>query len=242
MDIFNLKLNYKKDGVPVLKDIQIREFADELISSYDETILKKFDEIPLIDILNYMKSKCGLKVTLKNLGERDGLTILGKTHFSKNHIYLDSDIENENRNSFRFTVAHEIGHWTLHRYKPIKISVKSILNETEDTDRAFLSKKMLETPSDWIEHHANEFAGSLLMPSSLLRNAVINCQQEMGITRRLGTILLDGQPSSRSDYAALSSMLQSIFGVSSSAMKVRLLRLGILVEKAKLKHFSKFDM
>ncbi len=242
MDIFNLKLKYKNDGVPVLKDIQIREFAHELISAYDESILNKLKETPLIDILNYMKSNHGLKVTLKSLGERDGQRILGRTHFTKNHIYLDSDIEKQNGNSFRFTVAHEIGHWLLHRYKPLKIAGKSILKETEDTDKIFSPKKILESPSDWIEHHANEFAGSLLMPSPSINKAVIFCQHEMGITRRLGTIMLDGQPSSKSDYVELSSMLQSIFGVSSSAMKVRLLRLDILVEKNKLKHFSKFDM
>jgi Zn-dependent peptidase ImmA (M78 family) len=68
----------------------------------------------------------------------------------------------------RFAMAHEVGHYVLHRslYKTITIDTTEqyilfIENTPEQEYRA-------------LESQANEFAGSLLVPRDLLRNEVNN--------------------------------------------------------------------
>ena len=60
-------------------------------------------------------------------------------------------------NRQRYTIAHELGHFCLHRYA-----------EKEFKDRIFFRA----TASDPMEWQANEFAGQILMPEDDLRNLV----------------------------------------------------------------------
>lgn len=66
------------------------------------------------------------------------------------------------QNRLRFTVAHEIGHWVLHRDYAAKVKFVSF----EQFARHFKG----EDPARyWLEQEANEFAGRLLVPVERLR-------------------------------------------------------------------------
>jgi len=98
----------------------------------------------------------GLGITLieKPLENCDGRIIFGKT---KTLIELNSEIEFEEKK--RFTLAHEIGHFILH--KNIELH-----NDNESTTSWF-SNKESQAKAGKQESEANEFASELLMPSTL---------------------------------------------------------------------------
>ena len=64
---------------------------------------------------------------------------------------------NHNIKRQRFTIAHELGHYILHRGK-----------NTVFTDTTFFRSDDMNS----IEYHANEFASRLLMPENILRKLI----------------------------------------------------------------------
>lgn len=66
------------------------------------------------------------------------------------------------QNRLRFTVAHEIGHWVLHRDYAAKIKFGSF-------DHFARHFKGDDPARYWLEQEANEFAGRLLVPVERLR-------------------------------------------------------------------------
>lgn len=66
------------------------------------------------------------------------------------------------QNRLRFTVAHELGHWVLHRDYASKIKFGSF-------DHFARHFKGDDPARYWLEQEANEFAGRLLVPVERLR-------------------------------------------------------------------------
>lgn len=100
----------------------------------------------------------------------------------------------------RFTIAHELGHLLLHKGQYI----------VDSTVRVNLRDALSSMATDQEEIEANAFAAELLMPASLIKQA-------------LGAMRV---PESRSP-ARLTSQLAEAFGVSTEAMGYRLINLGI---------------
>lgn len=95
--------------------------------------------------------------------------------------------ENHNIKRQRFTLAHELGHYILHKEKNV-----------EFVDTAFFRSDEMDS----IEYHANEFAARLLMPETSVRELIDN------------------------EHIKNIGILAERFGVSSAAMKYRVLSLG----------------
>jgi Zn-dependent peptidase ImmA (M78 family) len=68
----------------------------------------------------------------------------------------------------RFTIAHEIGHWVLHREKMPVFIDKHFLQPYFAAFRNAASA----TGTDRLEREANSFAAALLMPVPAIRSAV----------------------------------------------------------------------
>lgn len=80
--------------------------------------------------------------------------VAGYLNAQERKIYLNSADSGARQ---AFTVAHELGHWLLHRDK------------LDDPDYAILYRKPLgEKGTDTIEKEANVFAANLLVPRALL--------------------------------------------------------------------------
>jgi hypothetical protein len=106
-----------------------------------------------------------------------------------------------NTGLYRFTVAHEIGHWFLHAE-----------GARSDTGQLFESNLVLcreEQKSDPAEVQANKFAAALLAPRDLLREAV---------------------PKSQWEGRSTVQQLAGTFGMSYQAMLFRLYELGLAHE------------
>lgn len=103
--------------------------------------------------------------------------------------------------SQRFTIAHEIGHYELHR-----ASSRLFIDKAYS---AFLRSEASSSGEDRQEIQANQFAAALLMPADLVRAEV----------KRIGIDL--------ADESSLSSLADA-FQVSRQAMSFRLANLGLL--------------
>jgi Zn-dependent peptidase ImmA (M78 family) len=234
-------VKYSKFGVPILSDLQIEGIAYSLLSRFDLTVTQCPGKTLIPLLLEYLKDNLGLRITFTSLGARGCHKILGKTIFLKGLICIDESLVYVNETLFHFTAAHEIGHWLLHSAKRIENEDSNgAIEETDDCETDFWGRKILRSPKDWIEHHANVFAGSLLMPRPTFEQAVKIVQRQIGIARDIGTIFLDSQQSSERDLDEILSRLGDIFGTSRQSVLIRLKSLGILVEdnSRRLLHIS----
>ena len=88
-------------------------------------------------------------------------------------IYLDKD---QPRARFRFSCAHEIGHYVLR--SDVIAAGNAFVDRRSDTDRG--------VPD---EVYANEFAGSLLMPEAVLRAGIAEGEDDFDLMRRFDVSL-----------------------------------------------------
>jgi Zn-dependent peptidase ImmA (M78 family) len=118
--------------------------ADNLTDTYST---------PPIPVLQIAERK-GVDVVFANFGMHTG-TVAGFCDFQNAKIFVNREDKAERQT---FTIAHELGHWILHREifvsEPDKYPVLPRFNEP-DYSNAF-------------EKEANHFAAHLLVPSRLL--------------------------------------------------------------------------
>lgn len=114
--------------------------------------------------------------------------------------------ENETRVRQRFTKAHELGHFMLHRGGNLFIDKKNV-------SQSWYRPSNNSGPStEWQEWEANEFAACILMPEHLVREELEKIQIDY------------------SDNDKGVSWIQTLakkFDVSVSAMSIRISKLGL---------------
>ena len=193
------------DKVDILSRTLIDDEAKKFLIKYRPNALK---EATKLDLENLIENDLGLNIDYQNLDENH--QILGATvfkdgymnvynngekelkKFNKNtmvfDIKLSEDYKQEGR--FLFTLAHEIGHWILHRkHFFIDEQQQSIFHLLEDENRdnfiicvkrnesamLYVRKK---TPEEWIEWQADNFASSLLMPKDIFKTTYEHLKEE----------------------------------------------------------------
>ena len=132
----------------------------------------------------------GLKVVPYPFGEDiSGTLIIAESVIGFN--------QTESRVRRRFTIAHELGHYILHR------ELKTIF-----LDKLFRLNNNSTEQNQELEMEANIFAASILMPESLIRKEVANIDLDFGSEEGI-------------------KYLARIFDVSSTAMFYRLKNLDL---------------
>lgn len=111
-----------------------------------EELIKHFDSIQL----KFVEMHGGLSGSLKNEGDKWIMNINAKHH----------------KNRQRFTMAHELGHFIMHKDKNALFEDTTFFRGAESTA---------------IEYAANEFASSLLMPESEIKRLLKEGIRELGI-------------------------------------------------------------
>lgn len=193
------------DKVDILSRTLIDDEAKKFLIKYRPDALK---EATKLDLENLIENDLGLNIDYQNLDENH--QILGATifkdgymnvynngekelkKFSKNtmvfDIKLSEDYKQEGR--FLFTLAHEIGHWILHRkHFFIDEQQQNIFDllEDESRDKFIICVKRNEsamlyvrkkTPEEWIEWQADNFASSLLMPKDIFKTTYEHLKEE----------------------------------------------------------------
>lgn len=152
--------------VPARSEAEIFKLAATVRSDLKITA----DAFPIIEFLELGMPQFfegfALEVgTMAQMGSNHGLTIP-----SENVIRLREDVYDrccEGQGRDRFTAAHELGHYLMHRNAPIKFH------------RAEQGRLPAYLDSEW---QANRFAGAILMPESLMRE----CNTLFDVMRRFG--------------------------------------------------------
>lgn len=223
-------------SVPYLHEEQIERDAEHLLARHAHA--RSVIITPPIPIEDIVEKHLGLGLefddTHRRFGvprERDDPDILGAIFFEQRQILIDESLDPEmfpaRETRFRFTLAHESGHWCLHRDLFMKAAGQGSLFDAVSPPSAICRSSQRKEPVEW---QANFFASCLLMPRRLLfaawRQAKRSdqpfvCEPE-GATNR---------PDAGRLFDAIARDFAPSFGVSVQAMRIRLEQLGLLLRE-----------
>lgn len=234
------RIRYDENGIPVFRIREIEAIAQELLDMHCPNILEKPGFTPVAHIIDRLHERTGLGFTMAELGYKGTAKILGKVSFHKKLLSLDFSLNDERKAAFRFTAAHEIGHWVLHRYNYRNWILGNDANIDEDLIDGDDSLCRLEQRSqqDWLEFHANVFAASLVTPRKTFILALIEAQYSMGITRNLGRVFVSDAEYSQRDFEYIVGRLSHVFDVSKQSVRVRMKTLQLLEDETRPKRPS----
>jgi hypothetical protein len=241
--------------VKYLTEDEIERDAALLLAEYEDTAGEPIKlPVPVSDITTYhLALGLGFDDLHKTLNRpmlRGQPDILGAIWVEKELVLIDRHLDPKSNPSmlgrYRFSVAHEVGHWRLHRSYIARDHDQIALFEApmEPTVICRISQE-----NESIEWQANFFAACLLMPRRRVHEEWKGC---LGRTRPLllsdlrpnGKVMMraqsmiyeQGRNEARAvDDALFEEVAKPIarrFDVSPQAMRLRLEKLGLLLRQA----------
>ena len=154
--------------VRFLQDRVIEQESWNLLYEYSKK--ENWDLSAPIPVENIAEKYLGYQIELTNEGLFSEPTMLGGIIFDENTIQINGGIENQD-GRYNFTVAHEIGHHTLH--KTWLYAQRSQQKLFEDSEvQSILCREEGVKPRGEIQ--ADKFAACLLMPEQLVKETFIN--------------------------------------------------------------------
>lgn len=220
--------------VAYLPEAQIEAAARELLTKFAKAEAIKL--APPIDveavIERYFKIDLGFDDLRKLLGTSDAL---GAGWFDHARIRIDTSLENEMGRA-TFTMAHEVGHWWLHRpqYEADKLNLSMVPLAAATNGRGSSGKGIVcrsgarKEPAEW---QADFFASRFLMPTDLMRSAFKGAVGEPVVLE--GLTKASNSKSSTQEWRAVADTMRNEGGfsnVSNEAMRYRLAGLKLVVD------------
>ena len=217
-------LNYGEDGVPILRAKEIEQVATEVLEMHWPRALLRPTTTPIMEILKALEKTTHLKSVIGDLGYKGNAKILGRVNFPQKLLSLDTLLTTERKIQMRFTAAHEIGHWILHRwnYENWKFESSPPVHDNFEDDENSLCRLEQRSPQEWLEWQANVFAAALIMPRATFQRALAETQYSLGIRRNIGIVWMSDTKYSRRDYMLSVERLAEVYGVSLASVKIRL--------------------
>ena len=233
---------------PWLTEAEIESHASALLTRVFGAGLDRSCPVDLDDVVVHLSEEEGLSFNDDaDLGRADGDVILGTTQPLRRRILLSRDLKLDgNAGRSRFTLAHELGHWVLHRPLFVaKAAELSLFGPEDEGEFKFVGlQRAIFPPRSGVpvpteEWQANRFAVSLLIDGNTLREE---------FSRRFGALVVarqtpawDHSPTLRAHARHLASAarggsvpLRDVFGISAEAMAVALESRGYAVEEPPL--------
>ena len=217
--------------VEFIPNESIEQAADELLADYGARFTQVTEPpVPVEEILEcHLDLSLGFDDLQQRLGTPD---VLGATWIDEMEVLVDASLDPtiypKREGRYRFTVAHEVGHWILHRHA-LKESKQTPLFEGRP-EPSIVCRKATRKPR--IEIQADRFASYLLMPRELVlrhwesRFGSLQPQVVEDEINQLGGIQDAGVPT-----VAISKAVAQAFKVSGQAMQIRLLDLNLVLTK-----------
>jgi Zn-dependent peptidase ImmA (M78 family) len=241
--------------VKYLSEDEIEKRAELLLSEYEDTTEELIKlPVPIADIAtSHLALQLGFADLHQTLGIpmlRDQPDILGAIWIDKGVVLIDHHLDPKQNPSmvgrYRFSVAHEIGHWRLHRSYVAKDANQASLFDDSPEPTVICRSSEAKEPIEW---QADFFSSCLLMPRRRVHEEWKEC---LGRTRPLllsdlrpnGRVMMRAQTEiyeqGRSETGAIDDALfeevakpiARRFGASAPAMRFRLEKLGLLLRQA----------
>lgn len=216
------------------KEIVVQFISKEEIEETSKKLIDKVNystgEVPLNEICEYLKQMNDIQIFYKqSLGYDElGFEILGKVTFEPTIIFISKD-GNKNPYRFKFTLAHELGHYCLNHNKYLSFehySERDLENENSNIIDLEEIKRM--------EWQANYFASCLLLPQRHFVSVFVELLKKEGIRNvGFGLLFVDNQACNLINYYKITNQLKSIFRVSRKAIELRLKNLNYLSDYRK---------
>jgi Zn-dependent peptidase ImmA (M78 family) len=193
---------------------------------------KKYAPIaePPVPVCEIAESLLGLRLDYDDLEKRWGRGVLGAINFESRTVYINTaldPIENEREEGrHNFTLAHEIGHWTLHR---CDFLAPDVFQFHEAGPQIMCRTAQKKEPREW---QADQFASFLLMPRPMVQK--VWRERHGNLVMDVGSVDSFKQGNdlraTMKDYYLLVKDFAQIFAVSGQAMRIRLAELGCASE------------
>jgi Zn-dependent peptidase ImmA (M78 family) len=169
--------------------------------------------------------RAGLVVNLQAPNRSNGSpnVSLGRIQFDPLIIDVYAQ-ESANLGRDRFTLAHELAHYLLGHGRYL------VRESCEDADFAF-QRRALVDGSDVarMEFQANFLAASLLMPRAHVIDDFSRILRALDLVNKgFGHLYVDDQPCNLQNYKIATGYLMQKYGVSRTAVKIRLEAMGLL--------------
>jgi len=206
---------------PYLSARQIEREADLLLAEYARS--RAAAVLPPIPVEEILEGHLGLCLDFDDLRTRTGDdNALGALYPETKRVSVDERLDPTNApdvlGRFRFTIAHEVGHWILHR-KLLERHARQtgLILDISPAPAIVCSAGEVKRVSD---RQADVFASSLLMPRAVL----------LDVWRARNNGLAPRCTSDQDGELALkwAKELGSVFDVSTTAMRIRLEEVGIV--------------
>jgi len=219
--------------VPFLPEKHIEEDADLLIAEYSRD--HKPITAPPVPVEEMIEAQLHLTVEIDDLRTTfESDDVLGAIWFRDKLVKVDQSLDPHDRpvmlGRFRFTLAHEAGHWRLHRKHYQEDPSQSHLFGGRGAP-AYVCRSSEKPPVEW---QADTYAGYLLMPKRILIAAWTEWRGG------LDPVVLAALPPAPAnnvrdpDLARMEQFCKPLaerFEVSAEAMRIRLERLGLLLRE-----------
>jgi hypothetical protein len=231
---------------PWLTEAEIEASAAQLLFRTFGTSLDRSRPVELEEVVAFLSETEQLSYDDEaDLRSDDGEVVLGKTQPLRRRILLSRGLKfDPEPGRSRFTLAHELGHWVLHR--PLflaKASELSLFDHTAEDEFEFVGLKRAifheggGAPVATEEWQANRFAVALLIDSDVLREEFRSRFGTLVVARRSSGWRRSETLRDHSRRLAAGSVnggipLRDVFGLSAEAMAVALESRGYAVEGA----------
>ncbi len=213
-------------NVPYLSRNEIAQAGKAILAQFREKTGRSIEPpVPIEDILAMMGLRCQF-VDFEQINAPD---VLGATYVKKRIVVINAGLLDErSKGRAAFTMAHEAGHWVLHRHL---LAVANRYGDLEDA--IFCRAQDARKPIEW---QADYFAGCLLMPEDLVRFAfkktfapdvidIVNVEKNFASMPFCFDLCVDNWPC----IADAVRMAGGFDNVSRQAMIIRLQELGLVV-------------
>ncbi|HEY0018369.1 MAG TPA: ImmA/IrrE family metallo-endopeptidase [Longimicrobium sp.] len=230
-----------RKGIPFYSEHDIERIAERFLRKVAPQCLTRPIRLPIFRIVRQLQMEGWFQYVAADLGE----DYLGAYHLTQKILYVHKSLlEGDPR--LAFTVAHELGHFYLHRNidpevfrdRQAEMPPADLVDLAEDDQIILDSPREIvmgrfqgDNPRSILEWQANRFAGAILVPSSTLETALVAVQRHIGINRHLGVVWLTNQRGSYADFYSTIRILAERYETSQSVVRIRLYSLGLVREQ-----------
>lgn len=220
--------------VKFIPEVHIERAADELLGAYG----LKFGAVvnPPVPVEEILECHLGLSLDFDDLANHLGQAgVLGAIWVENKDVLIDQSLEPtehpRQEGRYRFTVAHETGHWVLHRHQLIESRGEPLFNGKPEP--SVVCRDTAQKPP--IEQQADRFAGYLLMPKDMVKRqwAPLTGSAEPYVAEDEIKTLAGRFGLAENDLPTveIAKRMAAAFHVLDQAMQIRLIKLGLILTK-----------